>query len=116
MPYISTEEVKKIREDLKRVFPKYRFSVTKEHHSSVHIAVLKGPLAIESQGINVYWYKEHLADKSELLNLIDGIITLVRNSKPETRREDGDYGSVPNYYLHVQIGKDGKPYEQKDCK
>ncbi len=44
MAYISTSDVKMIREALKVEFPKHRFSVTKESGGlSVNVAVVKGP-------------------------------------------------------------------------
>ena len=43
MAYISTEEVRAIRNELKATFPEYRFSVKKRHHSSVDVDVIKGP-------------------------------------------------------------------------
>ena len=43
MAYISTEDVKHIRNELKKILPQYKFSVVRDHHSSVSINLMKGP-------------------------------------------------------------------------
>ena len=43
MAYISTDDVKHIRNELKKELPQYKFSVVRDHHSSVSIALMKGP-------------------------------------------------------------------------
>ena len=42
MAYISTEEVKHIRNALKAEMPEYKFSVTKDDHHGVRIAFMEG--------------------------------------------------------------------------
>ena len=41
MRYISTDDVKKIRNALKNEMPQYKFSVVRDHHSSVTISMMK---------------------------------------------------------------------------
>ena len=44
MAYINAEEVKAIRNALKKKFPEYKFSVTKEQSGlSVNVAIMEGP-------------------------------------------------------------------------
>ena len=43
MAYISTDDVKHIRNTLKKELPQYKFSVVRDHTSSVTIALMKGP-------------------------------------------------------------------------
>lgn len=42
MAYISTPEVRAIRQQLKEAFPQLKFSVRKQHHSSVDITIKAG--------------------------------------------------------------------------
>lgn len=44
MAYISTDDVKHIRNTLKKELPQFKFSVVRDHHSSVTIALMKGAL------------------------------------------------------------------------
>ena len=41
MGYISTDDVKKIRNALKTEIAEYKFSVVRDHHSSVTISMMK---------------------------------------------------------------------------
>ena len=43
MAYLSAEDVKHIRVALKKEFPQYKFSVTRDHHLGVNINFMKGP-------------------------------------------------------------------------
>ena len=43
MAYISTDDVKHIRNSLKKELPQFKFSVVRDHHSSVSINLMKGP-------------------------------------------------------------------------
>ena len=43
MAYISTQEVAAIRKQLKVQMPEYKFSVKRDHSSSVTVAFMKGP-------------------------------------------------------------------------
>ncbi len=52
MAYISTEEVKVIREELKAAFPAsegWKFSVVRDHHSSVTVAIMEAPIDFLSE-------------------------------------------------------------------
>ena len=44
MPYITSEQVKEIRQAIKVKFPGFKFSIVKRHYSGVNVAVLKGPI------------------------------------------------------------------------
>ena len=43
MAFINKENVKQIREALKKEFPEIKFSVRKENFSSVYVSILKSP-------------------------------------------------------------------------
>lgn len=50
MAYISTEQVKKIREEIKQKFPSkenWKFSISREHFSGVRLHVLQAPVNFE---------------------------------------------------------------------
>ena len=47
MAYISTPEVAAIRKQLKEQLPQYKFSVKRDHTSSVTVAFMKGPAFAE---------------------------------------------------------------------
>lgn len=115
MPYIRTEEVKEIRDALKAnpKLKKFKLSVVRHHHSSVHIAIMKGPdLGTKNININKFWYKDHLTEFPKLVKVLAEIEkTVLKTKEQRTVVEDGDYGSIPNYYWDMSLGKWNKEYE-----
>ena len=49
MGYITKEQVKKIREDLKASFPEFKFSVTNKDYSSVNVVILTAPIELRTK-------------------------------------------------------------------
>lgn len=113
MPYIKTESVKQIREELKRALPEFKLSVVREHHSSVNVSIMAGSVDFggDHLDINQYWYKDHYKDNPEVLKVIETILNTIY--KVETPRElvnDSDYGSVPTFYINISVGKWDRKY------
>jgi len=130
MAYIDNTDVKAIRTELKKAFPKMKFSVRKEHHSSVHISIVKGPAALESifegdeyaaknrysqlNHFHPHFYGEHEA----LVRKISEIAHTApagaggANNKGYYDNSDAmtDYFDTA-YYVNLAIGKWDKPYE-----
>lgn len=114
MPYIDTEDVAKIRKGIRAALPDYKISVRKHHHSGVDVTVLSGPIS-NVEHVNVFWYKDNLrADKEnrpDAIELIDRILAEIFKVKQvRVEVEDGDYGTVPNFYYDVSFGAWDKPY------
>lgn len=117
MPWITKEEVKAIRQNLKKQFPKFKFQVKGGNSTSLYVTLIEGSEAFSGktvQQVNPYRYIDSF-EGSEL-DLLDSIFKTIQNVKPrKTESEDSDYGSIPNYYLNVSIGSWVKPYKQIVC-
>lgn len=120
MPYIKTETVKKIREQIKKEFPYYTFSISRKHYSCVEVAILSGPIEIkldpEENGyrqVNEYYIEKHYEDQPEVKSLLLKIRDIMNQSNG-VLVEDSDYGTVPDYYTHIHIGKWNQGYIQKN--
>jgi len=142
MPYIYTEEVRAIRKALKDKLPDWKLSVSKSsNHSSVTVAIMAGPIdftdymlfppkyghwptdqEVEDQKatlrlkpylqINHYYLDTNW--EGEALELLNTIKATILETKPvRTIVEDADYGSIPNYYYHIHLGKWNKPYKRR---
>jgi len=122
MPYIKTETVKQKRNLLKKMFPEYKLSVTTRHHSTICVDIMSGPLDLlkncddrdkrdGSESVNHYYIKEHNKDFPEKAELLLKIKDVIGKEQRELVY-DGDYGSVPTYYINIGIGKWDKPYVQ----
>ena len=112
MPFISTSEVKEKRNAIKKAFPKFKFSIRCEHYSSIAINVLSGPinLGTEYEQVNQFYIDEHYENEPEKRKLLSGIYEIA-NRDNGTEVIDSDYGTVPNFYVHLSIGCWDKPYK-----
>ena len=136
MAYISAEDVKHIRNELKKELPQYKFSVVRDHHSSVSIALMKGPAFKDHE------YFDRYAQETKIGNLSDGEHHLINQhwleefygkenakildkihviAKPAPAKNGGkvwyndsdamiDYFDIA-YYIHINVGKWNKQYE-----
>ena len=117
MPYITTERVKEIRTQIKKEFPKFKFSITKRHHSSVDVTILSGPIEMitkdfknRNDGVNHFYIKENYESTPEIRDVLLHIYAIM-NEGNGTESQDGDYGRIPNFYTGISIGQWNKPYE-----
>lgn len=114
MPYIETQEVKEIRNNIKKAFPDFKFSIRREHHSTLVIVILEGPVDFGGSdvGVNQYWYKEHYEGNPDALEFLDKMFEIIKSVKVnKTEHIDSDYGNIPSYYMRVSVGKWDKPYK-----
>jgi hypothetical protein len=117
MAYISKEDVKKIRDAIKKEFPKYKFSVTGRHYSSIEISLMEADFDVSSnyQQLNHYYLKEHFKDESEIVRVFTRVVEIMNGVKVEEDRNAGDpYVDYPDctYFVHIAIGKWDKPYKK----
>jgi hypothetical protein len=127
MPYISTEQVKSVRLALKKKFPNVKFSITREHCTNLHVCILESNIdftAIDryngqyykATNISHFYIKESFAENEQARLFLTKVLTTILNAQPlKIVSEDGDYGSIPNYYLNLRIGKWDKPYILKQA-
>jgi len=113
MPYIEKEEVKERRKLLKKEFPNFKFSIVREHYSTIVVSILESPFAIEKdcEQVNHFYIKEHYKDNPELCETLLKIKNIINNGN-YTVVNDGDYGAVPSFYISISFGKWDKPYKQ----
>jgi len=114
MPYITKEEVAEKRRLLKTEFPKFKFSVRTENYSTIDISVMSGPIdmkpAYDGYQVNPYGIKEHYKDEPEIRDFLARVYEIA-NTSNRIQFVDSDYGSVPQFYVSINIGKWDKPYE-----
>ena len=114
MAYITTEEVKVIRQNLKKAFPVkagWKLSVTREHYSSVRVRVMQAPRVYDMQGhesVNHMWIKDHYGDskKGQALQKMNEIIHAEHWDESDIMT---DYFNCA-FYVTMGIGK-----WDKDC-
>lgn len=115
MPYITKEQVKAKRKALKTALPEYKLSVTNQDYSKINVAIIKGPHAFQLdersyKQVNHFYIDDHYESDPEALR----VLTTIRDILQEDQTEevyDGDYGSVPTFYIGMSIGQWDRPYE-----
>jgi hypothetical protein len=125
MAYISAEDVKAIRTELKEKFPKWKFAVRKGSGSlSVDVNIMQGTESFDdhfSNGrryaqVNQYWIADHFKDSSER-QAIEMINEIMHNApgraggKVYFDESDAmtDYFHTA-FYTHLSIGKWDQDY------
>ena len=116
MPYISTELVKKIRGEIKKEFPGFKFSIRREHYSSLSVDLLScsDPAFLPLNGafgasVNHFYIREHYEDNPGVRDVLLKINDIM-NQKNGVECLDSDYGTIPSYYININIGQWDRPF------
>lgn len=101
MAYITSEEVKEIRNEIKAAFPKtFKFSITREHHCKVNVSLMQSPLEI-----GTYQNRSFRTNKT-----IEKIIKAIVNKKNFDLSDSmTDYFHV-GFYSCIEVGQWDRPY------
>ena len=121
MAYIKTEEVAAIRGQLKEKFKGLKFSVRKQHHSSVSVTIKAGNVdfsdILDDSGyaqINQYWLNR-TGKHEHLFEEIYKVIKTAPASVEGGREWFDDSDSMTDYfhtafYMSLNVGSWDKPY------
>jgi hypothetical protein len=118
MAYVNKENVKQIREALKKEFPEIKFSVRKENYSSVHVTILKSPYNFSdlpnyrtdcSTSVNHFRVPDCIHRR-----LLERVLEIVKTGSERTWFDKSD--SMTDYfhvafYIHLYVGKFGVGHE-----
>ncbi|QOG13029.1 LPD29 domain-containing protein [Arcobacter sp. FWKO B] len=129
MAYIKTEQVKAIRDQIKKEFPNVKFSVTREHYSSVKIVILSSEIDFFADYIKTIERYEaertylqvnhHYIDTSftGLSKEVLSKISEIAHSQNWFDESDSmtDYFHTA-YYVGISIGDWSRPYQLKILK
>ncbi|WP_424686510.1 MAG: LPD29 domain-containing protein [Halarcobacter ebronensis] len=119
MAFISTEEVKNIRTQLKKELPNLKFSVKKRDHSKVFVTIKSGDLdflgtlkkEVERDYITVWKNFENQFTDIEIIETLKKIDDIVYGQNYHDNSDPMiDYFDV-SYYAEIKIGDWDKPYQ-----
>jgi len=115
MPHISSEDVKTRRNLIRKEFPRFKFSITRGHYSSINVDILEAPFNMLTnkdgrtyEQVNHYYIGEHYKDFPQVKEVLEKIYSIM-SSGNHIIAEDGDYGSIPAFYTNISIGTWEKP-------
>jgi len=121
MAYISAQDVKAIRTELKQAFPKWKFSVRKGSGSlSVDVTILQGTASFEGKDyaqVNQYYIASHWTD-AEDCRALERINEIMHNApgRADPSRKFFDHSDAMTdyfhtaFYTHLSIGAWDKRY------
>jgi hypothetical protein len=107
MAYINAEEVRIVRENLKKKFPEFKFSVRKRDNMVLCVSILKGPVRFDEKDyaqINHYHTDFYQNEK-----ILKQIIQVCNEKNFDNSDIQSDYFSV-GFYFNIEQGKWDKPY------
>jgi hypothetical protein len=107
MAYITTEQVKEIREALKKKFPSnkgWKFSVTREHRSGVKITVISGPANFDNRPGTT------ITPNRETHPYLQQIYNIANSGNHDNSDAMTDYFDV-GFYVWLSVGTYDKPYQ-----
>lgn len=115
MAYITTQEVKNIRELLKKEFPQFKFSVSGGNSLKLNVSIMKGPADFtevlgkwSSIDINQYWLSEY----GEFTPLFEKIFKVMQSQNWFDKSDSSSDYFHTAYYMSLSIGKWNKAYVQ----
>lgn len=124
MAYINAKDVQAIRNELKETFKGFKFSVRKDHSSSVQVVVKSGPTNFDDilrdgyAQINQY----HLGHTGDHKPMFEKMIDIVKTApmRGEGYNTKGWYDNSDSmidyfdtaYYFNISVGDWGSPYNQ----
>jgi hypothetical protein len=120
MAYISTERVKSIRDQIKNAYPRYKWSVSRRHGSTVVIVLQESDLPYDNahQQINQYWLKqsEKLTTKTKLI--FQRVLEICNSVEACYNRNAEDVGADyadSTYFIDLDIGQWDQPHKVIDA-
>lgn len=116
MPYISKEARQQIKLEIKKALPKNVKVSIRTDYCHVYVSILQGDLEWNSERnysqINHFHYESYGYDPKWVALFRTILKAIHTGCTPRIICEDGDYGSIPNYYVSLEVGKWDKPYQQ----
>jgi hypothetical protein len=119
MAYISTEEVKVIREELKKNFPSrlgWKLSIVRRDYLSLSISIINAPIELRNdqnkayEQVNQYWIESR--ENKQSIPVLKKIFEIANKNNYDRSDVQSDYFDV-GYYLNLSIGHFGKPFTQR---
>jgi hypothetical protein len=123
MAYISAQDVKAIRDELKANFPKFKFGVRKGYEgSSVDVTIKQGPVdfaEVFTQGRGAYAQinEYHLYNYGKYQTFFEQVLEIIKCAPARAGgrawfdKSDSqiDYFHIA-YYIHLNVGEWDDPY------
>jgi hypothetical protein len=112
MPWISTEDVKSKRTQINRLFPKkdgWKISVRRDLHDTVLVTISEGPVPLVEPSNHQPNPYNPVGVDGQATSILRTIAQIALEGRV-VAHHDQDYGSIPNFYVHMNVGSWNSPY------
>ena len=109
MAYISSDEVKAVRNKIKAAFPHVKFSVRQRHHSTLVVTVLASPYFDDGARIQVNEYHLDRHYEGQQLRFLRGVYAIMKENHWDKSDLMTDYFNCA-YYMSLNVGEWDKPH------
>ena len=110
MAYITADEVKEMRKQIKELYPNIKVSVSKDSNSStVTCCLLESDIdfGVTYQQVNQYHIDRHYTGAAR--SMLEAISTILHQGHYDKSDSMTDYFDC-SWYVHIRIGKYDHPY------
>jgi len=124
MAYITTEQVKNFRKEIKKAFPSqlgWKFSITKRNYSSIVVSIMEAPIELRSNsGLekgdrlgNACFHNSYVNDfGKEVCSKISDIINVGNYDRSDSMTDYYDVG----WYTTIHLGQWDKVFQVSNKK
>ena len=120
MAYITSESVKEIRTEIKKMFPAskgWKFSITRRNYSSVDCDILQAPINLLINSERTYeqvntFYIEDSERSPEAKEALKSITKILNTNNYDNSDSMTDYFEV-GHYVSLSVGAWDKPFTVK---
>lgn len=125
MAYITSEQVAEKRAEIKKAFPGWKFSITREDYSCIIVKILSAPLdfPLVNDGKayqqlhghtfeNYFTTTEHPTLAEQCREAVQKISRILQKGNHDNSDSQTDYFDV-GWYIHLQIGAWDRPFVKK---
>lgn len=113
MAYITADEVKVIRDELKETFPEFKFSVRRDGHSGIIVTIMEGPIRFANQD-DVEFNQFHI-ERHKNSSILKAMLAIINKNNFDKSDSSSDYFHV-GYWVSFGQGRWDKPFKLRPFK
>jgi hypothetical protein len=116
MAYISAEQVKVMRDQIKKLMPSkegWKVSVTRENHSTVNVVIYVSPIELredanrDRETVNDYYINER--ENKGSIDVLTKLNAIIKNGWYDKSDAMTDYFNI-SWYCNIKLGDCVKPF------
>jgi len=111
----NKEFLRGVAKQIKEKYKNFKLSI-RVSYNMIDITILAAPIELRlnsentHEQVNPYYIREHYKNMPEAKEILQDIKDIA-SSEVKELVYDGDYGSVPNYYVRLNVGAWDKPFQ-----